>query len=204
MSKSKKSKNSKTVSTKVNILDVVASEVAESTLEVVRLGNDETAIIPFTADSEGIDLHYCSETEINGYVVCNGPECVLCRIGRRKEERLLLPVYLPASGCVGILPVSRSLRPYALLPQISNVLKSDTLMVMFVIREVGKYMISTKSLEKDMDGGELQIKEFLEDYAAGSINLIDLYPKIDNEQLLGVDGIQKMAALKGIKGNDSN
>jgi hypothetical protein len=204
MSKSKKSKNSKTVSTKVNILDVVASEVAESTLEVVRLGNDETAIIPFTADSEGIDLHYCSETEINGYVVCNGPECVLCRIGRRKEERLLLPVYLPASGCVGILPVSRSLRPYALLPQISNVLKSDTPMVMFVIREVGKYMISTKSLEKDMDGGEFQIKEFLEDYAAGNINLIDLYPKIDNEQLLGVDGIQKMAALKGIKGNDSN
>ncbi|MBT3511423.1 MAG: hypothetical protein HN472_17995 [Nitrospina sp.] len=204
MSKSKAAKSSKTVSTKVNILDVVASEIAESTLEVVRLGNDETAIIPFTADSEGIDLHYCSETEINSYVVCNGPDCVLCKIGRRKEERLLLPVYLPASGCVGILPVSRSLRPYALLPQISNVLKSDTLMVMFVIREVGKYMISTKSLEKDMDGGELQIKEFLEDYAAGSINLIDLYPKIDNEQLLGVDGIQKMAALKGIKGNDSN
>ncbi len=204
MSKSKAAKSSKTVSTKVNILDVVASEIAESTLEVVRLGNDETAIIPFTADSEGIDLHYCSETEINSYVVCNGPDCVLCKIGIRKEERLLLPVYLPASGCVGILPVSRSLRPYALLPQISNVLKSDTLMVMFVIREVGKYMISTKSLEKDMDGGELQIKEFLEDYAAGSINLIDLYPKIDNEQLLGVDGIQKMAALKGIKGNDSN
>ena len=204
MSKSKAAKSSKTVSTKVNILDVVASEIAESTLEVVRLGNDETAIIPFTADSEGIDLHYCSETEINSYVVCNGPDCVLCKIGRRKAERLLLPVYLPASGCVGILPVSRSLRPYALLPQISNVLKSDTLMVMFVIREVGKYMISTKSLEKDMDGGELQIKEFLEDYAAGSINLIDLYPKIDNEQLLGVDGIQKMAALKGIKGNDSN
>ena len=204
MSKSKAAKSSKTVSTKVNILDVVASEIAESTLEVVRLGNDETAIIPFTADSEGIDLHYCSETEINSYVVCNGPDCVLCKIGRRKEERLLLPVYLPASGCVGILPVSRSLRPYALLPQISNVLKSDTLMVMFVIREVGKYMISTKSLEKDMDGGELQIKEFLEDYAAGSINLIDLYPKIDHEQLLGVDGIQKMAALKGIKGNDSN
>ena len=204
MSKSKAAKSSKTVSTKVNILDVVASEIAESTLEVVRLGNDETAIIPFTADSEGIDLHYCSETEINSYVVCNGPDCVLCKIGRRKEERLLLPVYLPASGCVGILPVSRSLRPYALLPQISNVLKSDTPMVMFVIREVGKYMISTKSLEKDMDGGEFQIKEFLEDYAAGNINLIDLYPKIDNEQLLGVDGIQKMAALKGIKGNDSN
>ena len=141
MSKSKAAKSSKTVSTKVNILDVVASEIAESTLEVVRLGNDETAIIPFTADSEGIDLHYCSETEINSYVVCNGPDCVLCKIGRRKEERLLLPVYLPASGCVGILPVSRSLRPYALLPQISNVLKSDTPMVMFVIREAGKYMI---------------------------------------------------------------
>jgi hypothetical protein len=84
MSKSKAAKSSKTVSTKVNILDVVASEIAESTLEVVRLGNDETAIIPFTADSEGIDLHYCSETEINSYVVCNGPFCFIFKFGRIK------------------------------------------------------------------------------------------------------------------------
>ena len=62
---------------KVNLLDVAAAEATESLLEVVRLGNDETAIIPFTADSEAVDLHYCSETEINSYVVCNDPDCVL-------------------------------------------------------------------------------------------------------------------------------
>lgn len=103
-------------SNKVNLLDMVAAEAAESLLEVVRLGSDEIAIIPFTPDSEEADIHYCSEAEINSYVVCNGPECVLCRIGRKREQRLLLPVYLPAAGCVGILPVSRSLRPFALTP----------------------------------------------------------------------------------------
>ena len=190
-----------TQSNKVNLLDVAAAETAESLLEVVRLGNDETAIIPFTADSEAVDLHYCSETEINSYVICNGPDCVLCRIGRKRDQRLLLPVYLPAAGCVGILPVSRSLRPFALLPQISNVLKAGKPMVMFVTREGAKYTVSTVDLQKDVDGGEVAIRRFLDDYGAGLHVLAAVYPRIDNEQLASVEEIARMMSLKGVRVN---
>ena len=191
-------------SNKVNLLDIAIDETAESLLEVVRLGNDETAIIPFTADSEAVDLHYCSETEINSYVICNGPDCVLCRIGRKRDQRLLLLVYLPAAGCVGILPVSRSLRPFALLPQISNVLKADKPMVMFVTREGGKYTVSTADLEKDVDGGEAVIKRFLDDCGAGRHDLTAVYPRIDNEQLANVEEIGRMMKLKGVQVNGGN
>jgi len=165
---------------------------------VVRLGSDETAIIPFTADSESVDLHYCSETEINGYVICNGSDCLLCRIGRKRDQRLLLPVYLPAAGCIGILPISRSLRPFALLPQISNVLKAEKPMVMFVTREGAKYTISTAELQKDVDGGEAAIKRFLDDDQAGVLDLTTVYPRVDNEQLANVEEIGRMMALKGV------
>jgi len=188
-------------SNKINLLDVVAGEAAESVLEVVRLGSDESAVIPFTADSEAVDLHYCPESEISGYVVCNGPDCVLCRIGRKLEQRLLLPVYLPAAGYVGILPVSRSLRPFALLPQISNVLKAGKPMVMFVTREGAKYTVSTAELRKDVDGGEEAIKHFLDDSEAGLHRLADVYPRIDNEQLASVEEIARMMALKGVRVN---
>lgn len=188
-------------SNKVNLLELAAAESAETLLEVVRLGNDETAIIPFTAESVPVDLHYCSETEINGYVICNGPDCVLCRIGRKREQRLLLPVYLPTAGCIGILPVSRSLRPFALLPQISNVLKSGKPMVMFVTREGARYTVSTADLQKDADGGEAAIKRFLDDYENGLHDLVSVYPHIDNEQLANVEEIARMMSLKGIKVN---
>ena len=197
--KTKTKSEVKDMSNKVNLLDLAAAESVESLLEVVRLGSDETAIILFTADSEAVDLHYCSETEINSYVVCNGPDCVLCRIGRKRDQRLLLPVYLPAAGCVGILPVSRSLRPFALLPQISNVLKAEKPMVMFVTREGAKYTVSTAELQKDVDGGEAAIKRFLDDYEAGLHDLSAVYPRIDNEQLASVEEIGRMMALKGIR-----
>jgi hypothetical protein len=188
----------------VNLLDLAAAESVESVLEVVRLGSDETAIIAFTADSEAVDLHYCSEPEIRNYVICNGPDCVLCRIGRRRDSRLLLPVYLPAAGCIGILPVSRSLRPFALLPQISNVLKTKKPMVMFVTGNRGKYSVSTAELHKDVDGGEAEIKRFLDDYEAGFYDLLTVYPKIDNEQLACVEEIGRMMALKGVRWDADN
>ena len=194
----------KDMNNKVNLLDVAAGESVESLIELIRLGSDETAIIPFTADSEKVDLHYCPETEINGYMVCNGPDCILCRIGRKRDQRLLLPVYLPAAGCVGILPVSRSLRPYALLPQISNVLKAEKPMVMFVTREVAKYTVSTVELQKDVDGGEVVIKRFLDDYEADLHDFSTVYPRIDNEQLASVEAIGQMMALKGIHWDDGN
>ena len=186
---------------KVNLFDVADAESIEAPLEVVRLGYDETAIIPFTAEGQGVDVHYCPEDEIKSYVVCNGPDCVLCRIGRRRDQRLLLPVYQPAAGCVGILPVSRSLRPFALLPQVIHVLKAGKPMVMFVTREGGKYAVSTIDLMEDVDGGEGAIKTFIEDYDGGELNLTSIYPTIDNEQLSNVEEIGRMMKLKGIENN---
>jgi hypothetical protein len=183
---------------KVNLLEVAAADSVESSLEVVRLGNDETAIILFTADSEEVTLHYCSETEINSYVTCNGAECVLCQIGRSRDQKMLLPVYLPAAGCIGVLPVSRSLRPFALLPQISSVLKAQKPMVMFVTRDGARYTVSTAELQKDVDGGEAAMKRFLEDYDGGSCDLSAVYPKIANEELANVKEIARMMALKGV------
>lgn len=184
-------------SNNVNLLDVVTAEPGKS-LELVRIGSDEMAIVPFTADSEAVDLHFCSETDINGYVLCNGADCVLCRIGRKKDQRLLLPVFLPAAGCVGILAVSRSLRSFALLPQIASVLKSDRPMVMFVTRDAAKYTVSTVEMPKDVDDGEAAIKHFLDDYAAGLHKLSAVYPRIDNEQLASVAEVGRMMALKRI------
>jgi hypothetical protein len=189
------------MSKKINLLEVAAGESVESSLELVRLGSDETAIILFTADTEEVAIHYCSETEINGYVVCNGDGCTLCRIGRKRDQRLLLAVYLPAAGCVGILPVSRSLRPFALLPQISNVLKAEKPMVMFVSRDGAKYTVSTAELPKDVDGGEAAIKRFHEDYKAGIIKLPSVYLKFENEQLADVEAISRMLKLKGMSKN---
>jgi hypothetical protein len=189
---------SKSRSTKVNLLEVAEAEVVGSALEVVRFGSDQTAIIPFTSDSEAIDLHYCQETEISGYVACNGTDCVLCQIGRKPDQRLLLPVYLPTSQSIGILPVSRSLRPFALLPQLSSVLKADKPMVMFVTRGGGKYSVATEELPKDAEGGESVIKQFIENYEAGRYVLSEVYPHIDNEQLRNVEEIGRMMSLKGI------
>lgn len=75
----------------VNLFDVAAVEsVEESSLELIRLGYDETAFIPFTADSKPVHIHYCPDTEINSYVLCNGSDCVLCKIGRKRELLILL------------------------------------------------------------------------------------------------------------------
>lgn len=186
------------MSNKVNLLDVAAAESIESPLEIVRLGVDETAIIPFTTDSEEVDLHYCSETEISSYVLCNGNDCVLCKIGRKKDARLLLPVYLPAAGCIGILPVSKSLRPYALLPQLLNILKADKPMVTFITREGAKYTVSTVQLREDIDGGEAEIKKFIDEHNDDNFNLSLAYPKIDNEQLSMIDDVARMMKLKGV------
>ena len=49
----------------VNLFDVAAAESVESSLELVRLGNDETAFIPFTSTSVSVYIHYCPDTEIN-------------------------------------------------------------------------------------------------------------------------------------------
>ena len=93
----------------VNILDILKDDGGPP-LERVRLDENETAIVVFTQKSDRCAIHFVDEQEVSDYVLC-GTDCLLCRIGRKRDERLLLPVYFPASHCVSILPVSPSLRP---------------------------------------------------------------------------------------------
>lgn len=166
-------------------------------LEVVRLGSDETPLIPFTSKAERVTLHYCNEPEINGYVQCNGTGCALCKIGKRRDERLLIPVYLPAAAAVGVLPISPALRPHALFPQLAAVLKADKPMVAFVSRDRDRYTVSTAAIGPDTDAGDATIKAFLTEQAAGRIKLSSVMATFTNEQLAGVPAVARMLALRG-------
>src|SRR5262245_2744167 len=106
-------------------------------LELVRLSANQTAVVPFTTDTEVVRLHYLDDKEVKSYVRCNGTHCVLCRAGRSADERALLPVYLPASGAVEVLPISPNSRPGALRPRILPVLR-DGRRVALLIRKFGK------------------------------------------------------------------
>src|SRR4051794_3355137 len=107
------------MSERVNIIeawDDQRDEPAVPPIGLVRLDASEIAVIPFTPEMVQVQLHYCDQAELRGYLQCNGPGCALCRAGRSRDERALLPVYLPATQCVGVLAISPSSRPGALRP----------------------------------------------------------------------------------------
>jgi hypothetical protein len=185
---------------KVNLLEALGAYGSERPgLERVRLGNDEAALIPFTAEGEEVDLHFCDEPDINDYVACNGPGCPLCSIGRKQVKRRLLPVYVPGARAVGVLPVSTSLRPGSLWPQLADALNGEEPHVVFVTRDPGeRYRVSAVPLRDDVEAGEGAIKEFLADYKAGHIVLDSVYQRISNEELARLPDVAVMLKLKGI------
>jgi hypothetical protein len=169
-------------------------------LERVRLDASETAIIPFTAEAERVEIHYCKEPDINDYVICNGVDCFLCKIAREKTVRLLLPVYLPVSGVVGVLPVGTSLRPRSLWPQLAQVLKDGSRMAVFISRLQGdSYTVAAEPLRDDVEDGAEVINAFRENRKKGTIQLDSVYPKVSNEQLAAIPEIDRMLKLRGIK-----
>jgi hypothetical protein len=182
---------------RIDILDFLPGAI-QASIELVRLDRNETPLVPFT--SEGVDahLHYCQEPEIGGYVHCNGGDCVLCRVGKKTDQRLLIPVYLPASTSVGVLPVSPSLRPHALLPQLASVVKADKPMVMFISREGSRFIVSSRELKDNNDNGEAAIQKFKEDHEVGWGDLVAVYSRIENDQLAAIPEIARLLALKGL------
>jgi len=187
----------KSETSKIDILDFLPGAI-QASIELVRLDRNETPIIPFTSEAVDAHLHYCQEPEIGGYIHCNGRDCVLCRVGKKKDQRSLIPVYLPASASVGVLPVSPSLRPHALLPQLANVLKADNPMVMFVSRDGSRFIVSSRELSDDTDHGESVIQKFKEDHEVGRVDLSAVYPRIENNQLAAISEIARLLALKGL------
>ena len=201
MSKTKQKTNSDATSQKselVNFLDMLEVE-NDSPFELVRLNENQTAVLFFTPDCVQVNIHYCEESEIRGYVHCNGTDCLLCRVGKKVYSRILIPVYLPTTNSIGILPVSDSLRPGALRPQIATILKSKDPMSTFIKREGSKYTVESHAFPDDANGGEGAIIVFSEDLKKGIFDISAVYQRIDNQLLANVPEIDKLMELKGIK-----
>ncbi len=175
----------------------------EPTLEVFRISQDEKAGVLFTQKHQRVEAHYCSETEISSYVVCNADfeddSCVLCDIGKRKIVLLLFPIYSFDSGAIEVLSVTNSLRPDALLPQIQNVLDSDKMRVTFFSRDNHKFNISVNKLSKEKRKmiGET-IRTFTKSWESKEIDLSTVYKRLTNKTLSKCSEITQKLALKGL------
>jgi hypothetical protein len=190
-------------SSTINLLDMAQQTDYLSHLEFIRLGADELPVIPFTTDVSSTKIHYCNEDEIRGYVQCNEPDCILCLIGRKQDERFLLPVYLPTQGTVGVLPISPSLQPFALLPQMLEVLQKEEQQVIFIRREgMTKFHVTTSPLTEGADTGETHIKAFLEKMESVTVDLTAVFNRLSNKQLAAVPSIAENLRLKGINPDD--
>ena len=88
---------------------------------------------------------------------------------------------------------------FALLPQLTNVLRAAQPMVMFISRiESNRYVVSTCALGPDADAGEGAIKKFQEADEANQIDLASVYQRLANEHLAEVPELARILALKGI------
>ena len=97
-------------------------------LPLLRLTHEAEFFIPFTDKGVVLAVHSpLAELKALGTsagssdVICNGDgknACVLCDCGFRRRILFLIPVYAPAWKSVGLLKMTRSRAPHALLPQI--------------------------------------------------------------------------------------
>jgi hypothetical protein len=175
---------------------------APAGLEEVRLDLNERLLVPFTTSVGQADTHYVDYPSLRGYVRCGGPGCLLCRVGRQKETRDLLPVYDVLARAVAVLPVSPNLRPHALKPQLMDVLRKlkDSQRVLVAVRKLdrARYHVAILPLPEGADDGAAKIAAFLELFSAGGVDLADVYPKVSNDDLAAVPEIAAHLRARGI------
>lgn len=179
----------------VDLLDESEEASTSSSLPLIKIGPDEIIFSPFMTKSIEVHLHY--DPFIGRYVQCNGKDCYLCAIGRNLVKKLLLPVYLPLSSEVGILPIAKSTRPFDLLPQIRAILKSGKRLAVFASYIDRKYHVKTRELTEELDPGAEAIKAFLANQKGEELQLTPMYDRIPNEDLLEIPEIAAALRLKG-------
>jgi len=186
----------------VNLFDVWGAEQVpqgDKSFELVRFTRQEVAVIPFTSTIAVVKLHYNDEPEARGYVHCNGTECALCRLGRTVEERVLLPVFLPGQGKIGIISISKSSRPGAIRPQLLPLLRSEKRLVLFIKKvDQMNFKVGSSEVDPKAFGCDRPIEDFQRKLEAGEIDLTSVYPHQSNEALARVPGINRMLQLKGV------
>jgi hypothetical protein len=180
----------------INLLEI--DDYPESSkLEQLRLNGDEAAVIFFTPEATKVKLHYCSETELTGYVHCNDEGCVLCRIGRKIDERYLLPVYSLFNKTVSVLAVSPDVRPHTLLPQIRPLLSLKNQIVFISKPDKVIFKVTHRELSPDVEINEAMIEKFsnAEDY---SEQIKSIFPRYSNSILTDIESINFKLRLKGV------
>jgi hypothetical protein len=177
---------------------------ADSPLAIkeIRLDGNLRCLIPFTAMLGEVTLHYVEYTSVRGYLHCNGDNCVLCRIGRQREVRHLLPVYDPIAQAVGVLPVSTSIRPGALQPQLFSALKrlDNNERILLGLRKPDRtlYEVQIQRLADDVDDGARIIQQYLESDERGEVALGTIYQRLDNDLLAQIPEVDAMLRMRGV------
>ena len=183
--------------------DSEAAGVAPAGLETVRLDQNEHLLIPFTRSMLRVILHYVGFAAIAGYVRCNGPDCLLCRLGRQPEKRDLWPVYDVLARAVAVLPISPSMRPHALRSQLFPALRrmaEGEGPLLLAVRKDGnsKFIVSALPLPEGADDGAAVIGPFCERLKAGQVDLASAFPAIPNVELAMIDEVSLMMQAKGL------
>ncbi|MBF0553420.1 MAG: hypothetical protein HQK96_02555 [Nitrospirae bacterium] len=172
-------------------------------LDRIKISQNEILVVPFTMKGVAVDLHYCEDEGVKGYVVCNGSQCLLCRVGNKKDGRLLLPVFLPVTECIGVLPISTSMQPHSLMPQLKAMISKTSddkpAVVSIVTATKGKYIVNANEYADDSITGDRQIKNFMKEYEAGKVDLTSVFTKLSNEDISRLNVVSKIMKIKGIK-----
>jgi hypothetical protein len=182
--------------------DAEALDNPGSSLEAIRIDQNERLLIPFTTSMVRTQLHYLKFSAVNGNVRCNGPDCLLCRIGRQQELRDLFPVYDVLEKAVGVLSISPNQRPQALRPAIAPVLRrvarGEGPLLLSLRKEGYRYFVGIQTLPEGADDGAAVIRNFLERFEGGSVDLTAPFQRLPNEDLASIDEVKNLMAAKGI------
>jgi hypothetical protein len=188
-------------SKRVNLLDEInMTPNGAERPTLIRFDSNETPVLPFTPEGDRVEVHFVDDPDFRGYLRCNGPDCLLCRIGRSTQTQTLLPVYAPGMRRVDVLALSQNMSPGALKPQLLAVLASERPQVAWVKKiDNMRYAVSTMALAEGADGGRDVIAEFVKKREAGQVDLPQVYPAYTNKMLSELGSIASIMQIKGLQ-----
>jgi hypothetical protein len=171
-------------------------------LAVIRLDQNERLLVPFTTTVLPMVLHYLDYPSRQGYVQCNGPGCLLCRVGRQQEKRDVWPIYDILEKAVGVLLISPNQRLHSLrcllLPVFRRLAGGEGPLLLSLRKDGSKFSGSTLPLPEAADHGAAAIRTFLEQVEAGQVDLGSPLQKLANEDLALIEEIKVHMVAKGI------
>jgi hypothetical protein len=178
------------------------STKAEKGISLIKVNTNVNFIVIFTIFFVRVMLHYLKYQEIFGYYHCNGEGCTLCQIGNKVVEKLLFPVYPVELEEICLLPVSPSLAPAALLPQLLSIFasqKSKKHLISIRKEEWGKFSVGLLDLDTGLKKRITPvIKEFRTRKKAGLLDVESVYKRIDNDSLAQIPEIARILELPGV------